>query len=88
MASIITLSCLVGVVMFAFYAECDPVSIKLVDKADQVTTPNITSTNMQCLIKVHCIRVAAFKMAIMADYALSCTHFTRINMWISVMAFF
>ena len=79
MASIITLSCLVGVVMFAFYAECDPVSIKLVDKADQVTTPNITSTNMQCLIKVHCIRVA--------DCALSCTHFTRINMWISVMDF-
>jgi len=46
MASIITLSCLVGVVMFAFYAECDPVSIKLVDKADQVTTFNVIKSSI------------------------------------------
>ena len=37
MASIITLSCLVGVVMYAFYATCDPVKFGLVQKPDQVT---------------------------------------------------
>ncbi|KAL4220203.1 Sodium-coupled monocarboxylate transporter 1 [Mactra antiquata] len=36
MASIITLSCLVGVVMFSFYADCDPVSFGLIQKPDQL----------------------------------------------------
>lgn len=36
MASIITLSCLVGVVMYAFYAKCDPVKFGLVQKPDQL----------------------------------------------------
>ena len=36
MAAIITLSCLVGVVMYAFYADCDPVKFGLIDKPDQV----------------------------------------------------
>ena len=36
MASIITLSCLVGVVMYAFYATCDPVKFGLIQKPDQV----------------------------------------------------
>lgn len=47
MAAIITLSCLVGVVMFAFYAKCDPVSVELVDKADQVKPVPILKTMLK-----------------------------------------
>lgn len=36
MASIITLACLVGVVMYAFYATCDPVKFGLISKPDQL----------------------------------------------------
>ena len=36
MASIITIACLAGVVIYAFYATCDPLTFGLVDKADQV----------------------------------------------------
>ncbi|XP_045161682.2 sodium-coupled monocarboxylate transporter 2-like [Mercenaria mercenaria] len=33
---IFTLACLIGVVMYACYSECDPVKFGLVDKADQI----------------------------------------------------
>lgn len=36
MASIITLSCLVGVVMYAFYEQCDPVTYGVISKPDQL----------------------------------------------------
>ena len=35
-AAIITLTCLVGVVMYAFYANCDPVKAGLINKVDEV----------------------------------------------------
>ena len=33
---IVTLAVLVGIVMYAFYADCDPLKFKLVGRADQV----------------------------------------------------
>ena len=34
--TLVTLSCLLGVVMFALYADCDPVQFGLISKQDQV----------------------------------------------------
>ena len=34
--AIISLSCLAGIVMYAFYAKCDPIKFGLIEKADQV----------------------------------------------------
>ena len=54
MGSIITLACLVGVVMYAFYgnAKCDPVSFGLIQKPDQVspiTTQKRAGTHNLCI---------------------------------------
>ena len=37
---IVTLAVLVGMVMYAFYADCDPLKFKLIDRADQVCLSN------------------------------------------------
>ena len=34
--AIVTIACLVGMVMYAFYAGCDPLKFGLIAKADQV----------------------------------------------------
>ena len=36
---IVTLAVLVAIVMYAFYADCDPLKFKLVGRADQVCHP-------------------------------------------------
>ena len=35
---IVSLCCMIGVVMFAFYADCHPITYGVIDKTDQVTT--------------------------------------------------
>ena len=42
---ILLLSCLVGVVMYAFYSTCDPIKFGLIMASDQVIKGNVSNTH-------------------------------------------
>lgn len=47
---ILMLSCLVGIVMYAFYSTCDPIKFGLIMASDQVRDDNLWPSK-SCLIK-------------------------------------